>query len=63
MNLVKVFSKFPTQEACIAHLEETRWGDEPTYPFCGSHRVARKRENQRVGRWNCHESATIVTTS
>ena len=55
MNLVKVFNKFPTQESCIAHLEEARWGDEPTCPFCGSDRVARKRENDRVGRWNCHE--------
>lgn len=55
MNLVKVFNKFPTQEACITHLEEARWGDEPTCPFCGSDRVARKRENDRVGRWNCHK--------
>ena len=55
MNLVKVFNKFPTQEACIAHLEEARWGDEPICPFCGSERVARKRENDRVGRWNCHK--------
>ena len=54
MNLVTVFNKFPTQEACIAHLEEVRWRDEPTCPFCGSDRVAPKRENDRVGRWNCH---------
>lgn len=54
MNLVEVFNKYPTQEACIAHLEEVRWRDEPTCPFCGSDRVARKQENDRVGRWNCH---------
>ena len=54
MDLVKVFNKFPTQEHCIAHLEDARWGDEPICPFCGSDRVARKRENDRVGRWNCH---------
>ena len=24
-------------------------------PFCASERVARKAENHRVGRWNCHE--------
>ena len=54
MDLVEVCSKFPTQAACIAHLEDARWGDEPICPFCGSDRVARKRENQRVGRWNCH---------
>ena len=55
MDLVTVFNKFPTQEACIAHLETARWNDEPTCPFCGSDKVARKRENDRVGRWNCHK--------
>ncbi len=55
MKLVTIFSKFPTQQACIDHLEKARWADKPTCPFCGSDRVARKRENQRIGRWNCHK--------
>ena len=54
MNLITVFQQFPTQEACISHLETARWGDSPTCPHCGSDKVARKQENQRVGRWNCH---------
>ncbi|MDE0071701.1 MAG: IS1595 family transposase [Caldilineaceae bacterium] len=54
MNLIKVFEKYPDQKACIAHLEKARWGDAPTCPHCGSDHVARKRENQRIGRWNCH---------
>jgi transposase-like protein len=54
MNLITVFQQYPTQEACISHLETTRWGDNPVCPHCGSDKVARKQENQRVGRWNCH---------
>lgn len=54
MNLIKVFEKFPDQKACINHLESARWGDAPVCPHCGSDRVARKRENKRIGRWNCH---------
>ncbi len=54
MDLITVFEKFPTQEHCIAHLEQARWGDNPTCPFCESDKVARKQENNRVGRWNCH---------
>lgn len=46
--------QFPTQEACISHLETARWGNEPACPHCGSDKVARKQENLRVGRWNCH---------
>ncbi len=32
-----------------------RWGDKPACPHCGSLHVARKREGERVGRWNCHD--------
>lgn len=55
MNIPAIYRQFPTQEACISHLEAARWGDNPVCPFCGSDRVARKRENDRVGRWNCHK--------
>jgi len=54
MNLITIFEQFPTQQVCINHLEAVRWGDEPECPFCQSNDVARKAENKRVGRWNCH---------
>ena len=54
MNLYTVFTRFPDQHACVAHLEAVRWGDKPTCPFCTSTRVARKAERDRIGRWNCH---------
>lgn len=55
MNLVQIFTRFPDQEACIAHLEKWRWNDSPTCPHCNSNHVERKNENDRVGRWNCHK--------
>lgn len=54
MNLLTIFSKFPDQEACIEHLERVRWADEAFCPHCGSTKVARKADSERVGRWNCH---------
>ena len=45
----------PRSQACITHLEALRWGDKPNCPHCGGVRVARKKENWRVGRWNCHD--------
>ena len=54
MNITGVFYRFPDQEACIAHLEKVRWGDDPHCPHCGSTSVARKDDQGRVGRWNCH---------
>ena len=55
MNLTDVFYRFPTQESCIEHLETVRWHNTPACPLCGSTHVARKAENDRVGRWNCHD--------
>lgn len=54
MNLINIFNQFPDQQSCIAHLEQIRWADDPFCPLCGDHDVARKAENERVGRWNCH---------
>ena len=55
MDMVTIFEKFPNQEACIAHLENVRWGNEPHCPHCDSTRVARKAEGAKIGRWNCHD--------
>lgn len=55
MNLIQIFTKFPDQEACIEHLEKWRWNDSPACPHCNTSHVERKNENDRVGRWNCHE--------
>lgn len=55
MNLISIFQKYPDQESCIEHLEQVRWNDNPACPLCGSIKVARKDENERVGRWNCHD--------
>ena len=55
MNLILMFKKYPDQESCIEHLENVRWGDETTCPYCKSTNVARKGELDKVGRWNCHD--------
>ena len=55
MNLITIFSLYPDQEACIEHLENVRWGDDPHCPHCGGTSVARKAERHRIGRWNCRD--------
>lgn len=55
MNLISIFKMFPDQPACVDHLESLRWPDKPHCPHCDGTRVARKKENDRVGRWNCHD--------
>ena len=48
MNLISIFSKYPTQEACIEHLETVRWGDNPACPYCKGDKVARKNELDKI---------------
>ena len=55
MNLISIFEKYHNQQACIDHLESIKWGDNPICPYCKSNHVARKKENKKIGRWNCHE--------
>ena len=54
MNLFEILNRFPDQRSCIDHLERIRFGDEPYCPLCGDMDVARKKERNLVGRWNCH---------
>lgn len=57
MNLVEIMERFPTQEDCIAHLEQLRWNGTPKCPHCESEHVRRRNEREigRIGRWNCHD--------
>ena len=54
MNIVQVFRLFPDHESCIRYLEKVRWGDTPCCPYCESQDVKPKKENEKIGRWNCH---------
>ena len=65
MDLLQVMERFPTQEACIEHLERIRWGDKPYCPHCSSTGVVRRTENEigRIGRYECHDCrATFKVT-
>ena len=55
MDLIQILRRFPDDAACMRHLEDVRWGDDPRCPYCGGVSVARKVEGERVRRWNCHE--------
>ncbi len=54
MNLIEVFERFPDQQACFDYLETIRWHGKPQCPLCNSPDVAKKKDRNRIGRWNCH---------
>ena len=55
MNLISIFARFPDQQSCMEHLEQLRWGDEPSCPHCRSGCVGRKADGDRLGRFNCYD--------
>src|SRR3954469_7508396 len=55
-SLVEVYQRWPTNDACIAHLEAVRWGEIPICPYCGADRVSHNRDASRgmtASRWKC----------
>ena len=54
MDIIQVFQRYPTHEACIDHLETVKWNGTPYCPYCNKTDVAPKADGERIGRWNCH---------
>jgi len=55
-SIVEVYRRWPTKDDCIAHLEQVRWGESPTCPYCGADRVSHNRDSSRemtASRWKC----------
>ena len=63
MNLIEVMQRFPTQEACIEHLERIRWGNIPYCPHCGSISVAHKNESQDEGKRDGQDVTSATTAT
>ena len=58
MNIVQVFEQFPTQESCIAHLEQARWKGQPFCPYCASVNTAIHRHRHRC--YDCKTSFSVT---
>ena len=58
MNIIQNFELFPTQEACITHLEKARWGDTPACPYCGSINTAKLQHRRRC--YDCKTSFSVT---
>ena len=58
MNIIQIFEWFPTQEDCIAHLEQARWGGEPSCPYCGSLNTAPSQHRHRC--YDCKTSFSVT---
>lgn len=67
MNIISIYRQFPTNEACIAHLEKIRWANGVTCPFCQSKKTCKHNTATRVDRsaarhqcQDCHKSFSVT---
>ena len=58
MNIVQIFEQFPTQQSCIEHLEQARWGDKAVCPYCGSINTGPNQNRHR-----CHDCKTSFSVT
>ena len=47
MNIVSIYKQFPTEDSCLAHIENVRWKGRVTCPYCTSDRVTRVKSEKR----------------
>lgn len=53
MSIVKLMSKFKTQEQCISYLEKKRWNGKVICPYCQSSKVGLHIEKEQSTRRQC----------
>lgn len=65
-SLIEIYRRFPTKEACIAHLEAVRWPEGPRCPYCGDDRASHNRDASRgatAERWKCQNPKCLRSYS
>lgn len=60
MNLIQIYKQFPTQEACIEHLEQMRWHGKPVCPYCKSTNNYKATDRLRHHCNSCRKSFSVT---
>lgn len=60
MSIIQVYEQFPTNDDCIAHIEQARWGDTPRCPYCKSPKITPMVKQKRHHCNNCNTSFSVT---
>lgn len=58
MNIIQIYKRFPTEEDCIDHLEQVRWNNKPTCPYCNSDNSTPMKGKGKRRRHHCNNCNT-----
>lgn len=59
MNIIQVYERFPSEAACVQHLEEIRWGGEVLCAYCNAPSPS-PIKNQRYHCNQCQKSFSVT---
>jgi transposase-like protein len=60
MNIIAIYKKFPTEAACIAHIERVRWNGKPVCPYCKSTRTTPMPSESRHHCNGCNTTFSVT---
>lgn len=60
MNIVKIYETFPTEKDCLSYLEQIRWNNKPTCPYCKSPNSTPLSKENRHHCNNCNTSYKVT---
>lgn len=60
MNIIQIYKLYPTDEACMRHLEQVRWNGEPVCPYCQSKNVTSYKDDVRHHCNTCKTSFSVT---
>ena len=63
MNLIQIYKKFPTHEACLKHLEQVKWNDKPVCPYCNSAKQTPLPKEHRYHCNNCNTTFSVTVNT
>ncbi len=63
MDIIEVFSRFPTQLDCIKHLERLRWQGKPRCPYCKSTKQSPMHKEHRYHCNSCNTSYSVTVAT
>lgn len=60
MNIIQIYKQFPTEDACIDHLEKVRWNGTPKCPYCKSTKSTPIKSERRHHCNNCNTTFSVT---
>lgn len=60
MNIVAIYTKFPAETDCIAHIERVRWQGKPVCPYCKSTRTTPMPSESRHHCNGCNTTFSVT---